>query len=126
MASRWFCKVFGREMGPLDLQDLVQMVRSQTLTQDDPVRREGSDEWIQVREVVGLSPATESRSAEAVSPVSERQSEDVSPPGEAEHVAPSAPRARGFGKRGLVWGGGIALAVVAAVLVTAWWCWRAP
>ena len=54
MASQWFCKILGREVGPLSFQELAGMLRSRTLTEEDPVRREGAHEWTPAREVIGL------------------------------------------------------------------------
>ena len=54
MASRWFYKAFDQELGPVSFQDLAEMVRAGTLTEDDRVRREFSEDWTRARDVIGL------------------------------------------------------------------------
>lgn len=54
MASRWFYRLFDQELGPVGFQDLAQMVAKGTLTEDDRVRREFSEDWIAARDVIGL------------------------------------------------------------------------
>jgi len=54
MASPWWCRVAGQELGPVTFQDMVQMVRAGKLKEDDRVRRELSNEWIAARDVIGL------------------------------------------------------------------------
>jgi hypothetical protein len=84
MASHWFYRVFDQEMGPVGFQDLAELVRAGTLTEEDPVRREFSEEWIRAREVIGLSraaggPAAEVRPAEASSARNRHGVEPASP-----------------------------------------------
>ena len=54
MASEWFCKVLGREMGPMSFPDLVEMARSGTLQEHDPVRRKAGGDWAAASDVIGL------------------------------------------------------------------------
>ncbi|NUQ64606.1 MAG: DUF4339 domain-containing protein [Pirellulales bacterium] len=54
MGSRWFCRVLGEELGPLEFGDLRRMVRSGTLREDDRVRRETAREWTRADSVIGL------------------------------------------------------------------------
>ncbi len=68
MASQRFCKIMGREMGPLSFRELAEMVRAGTLTQEDPVRRKEAHEWTPAREVIGLFRAAERPPAEEVAP----------------------------------------------------------
>jgi len=97
MAERWFCKVLGREMGPLGFEDLVELARSGTLTEGDPVRREGSDDWAAAGEVAGLFASSEDEPARAA----------------------AARGARFARNRGLILGG-VAVALVSIVAVFAW------
>ncbi|MFH1922487.1 MAG: DUF1583 domain-containing protein [Planctomycetota bacterium] len=117
MASRWFCRVFGREMGPLGLEDLARMARSGTLTEDDRVRREGSNDWIPARKIKGLFGAAAGGRAEAVPPVSKRDSAPPAADGGPNGVEPSSRHARRIRRRRLLCGSGIVLAVVAAIVV---------
>ena len=52
MASRWFYRVGGQEVGPVTFQEMAQLVRDGRLTDGDRVRREISNEWIAAREGV--------------------------------------------------------------------------
>ena len=54
MASQWYCQVLGEELGPLPWPDLVEMVRSGTVSRSDLVRREASGPWEPAEKVVGL------------------------------------------------------------------------
>ena len=55
---RWqrggFRKEDGREVGPLSFQNLVEMIRAGTLSEDDRVRMEHQNRWIAARDVLGL------------------------------------------------------------------------
>ena len=82
MASQWFCRVLGKVVGPVSFQDLREMVRAGTLTEDDPVRRKESSRWDPAREVVGLFRAAESEVAEAAPADSEVSSEPAPAPHE--------------------------------------------
>ena len=66
MASQWFCKVLGQEVGPLGFRDLVEMVRAGTLKEGDAVRRQGTSEWTLARDVIGLFRAAQKQKAEPV------------------------------------------------------------
>lgn len=54
MASQWYCQVLGEELGPVPWPDLVDMVRSGTISRTDLVRRESSGAWEPAEKVVGL------------------------------------------------------------------------
>ena len=84
MASRWFYRVFDQEMGPVGFQDLAELVRAGTLTEEDPVRREFSEDWIAARAVIGLfraaqGPAVEAEPAEAPGAPGQREAVRESP-----------------------------------------------
>ena len=59
MATRWFCKQDGREVGPSSFQELVVMIRAGKLHEDDRVRMENGTEWIAVWNVPGLPRAAQ-------------------------------------------------------------------
>lgn len=54
MSSRWFCRVLGEDLGPLEFRNLREMVRAGTLCEDDQVRRELAREWVRADSVIGL------------------------------------------------------------------------
>ena len=54
MGSRWFCRVLGEELGPLEFRNLREMVQAGTLREDDRVRRELAREWVRADSVIGL------------------------------------------------------------------------
>jgi hypothetical protein len=121
MASQWFCKVVGQEVGPLTFQDLAEMVRTGTLKQDDQVRRKGASEWIPAREVIGLFRAAKEEPAQPAPPAAKTQpapTPDKRPPKEQPAAPPRRRR-----KRYVLLGAGI---VVVLVVVMAWAsAWRA-
>ncbi|NQT17184.1 MAG: DUF4339 domain-containing protein, partial [Planctomycetes bacterium] len=125
MASQWFCRVLGQEMGPLSFQDLAEMVRAGTLTDNDPVRRKESSEWTPAGEVIGLFRAAKSEAAETAPPDSEAPPEPAPTP--REPTKPKPALWKGFvprpGRRGLLWMGGVGVVALVAVLTV--WAWRA-
>jgi len=94
MASRWFYRVFDQEMGPVAFQDLAELVRAGTLTEEDRVRREFSDDWIPAREVIGLFRASQGQAVASESPERESVTSAPEPRLHASEVAVAAPRAR--------------------------------
>ena len=126
MASQWFCKLLGREMGPLTFQELVEMVRAGTLTEDDPVRRQGSSEWSAAREVIGLFRAAGKQAEqEAAPPASQVQPEPTPAPSQPERAERPAWKVPRIGKRGLILAGGVLVVIVVAV-VCGWWASTTP
>ena len=65
MATRWFRREDGREVGPLSFQTLVAMVREGILKEDDRVRMEHQRKLIAVRDVLGLMQAAQRTPASA-------------------------------------------------------------
>ena len=120
MASQWFCKILGREMGPVTFRDLADMVRAGTLTEEDPVRRKGAHEWTAAREVIGLFRAAEQEPVEEAPPP-EAELRPVSLP-----PRPTRPPRRRWklprlGRRTLITTGcTVMLIVLAATVVRAW------
>jgi hypothetical protein len=110
MSPQWFCKLYGRELGPLEFDELVEWARAGTLTPNDPVRPEGTDGWSAAGEIAGLFDPSASEAAEPASTALEAPEIEPSPEGATE--------AR---KRRLIWGSGIAVGVVAALALGVWW-----
>ncbi len=54
MATQWFYKDAGEERGPVPFRELVQLVRSKTVTENDLVRSAWNPEWQRADSVVGL------------------------------------------------------------------------
>lgn len=53
MPVEWYCKVMGTEVGPLNQDQLVDMVRNHRVNPEDLVRRNNS-QWVPAFEVKGL------------------------------------------------------------------------
>lgn len=125
MASLWFCKVLGQEVGPVSFQNLAEMVRSGTLKEEDRVRRRGSGEWIPAREVIGLFRAAEAQVARAA-PAAEKTQVAPAPgktqePAQPRPAQPPPTRPRRPAKRQVLLGIGLVVAMLVVVgLVTAW------
>ncbi|HUT94434.1 MAG TPA: DUF1583 domain-containing protein [Thermoguttaceae bacterium] len=126
MAERWFCKVLGREMGPLGFEDLMALAHSGTLAGGDAVRAEGTGEWTAAREVPGLFAPAESEPA-AASRAALTAPPDPSPADDAPDAdspsadvggRPACPM-RFPGTRALI-AGAIAVALLAIVAGFAW------
>jgi len=112
MASRWFYKLFDQEVGPVGFQDLAEMVAKGTLTEDDRVRREFSEEWIAARDVIGLF-----RAAQVAPPAASTEAE---PRAAAPPAKPLAWTVRKPGLRSLLVVGAMVVMVLAVVLYEAW------
>jgi hypothetical protein len=54
MATRWYYKAFGQELGPMPFGELVQLARCGELTTDDWVRAAHEGDWRRAETVVGL------------------------------------------------------------------------
>lgn len=129
MASRWFYRVFDQEMGPVGFQDLAEMVRAGTLTADDRVRREFSQDWTPAREVIGLFRAPREPDAEPSpsepAPASPAPIANVELAKPVDAVPTSPPRRRRFPRLG-TWGwiGAAIVLVVAAIVGYETWSHR--
>lgn len=53
MAVEWYCQLMGSELGPLNVEQLVDMVRQHQITPEDLVRRNESP-WVPAYQVKGL------------------------------------------------------------------------
>ncbi len=98
MATRWFQKQGGREIGPFGFQELAAMLRAGTLHEDDRVRMEHGTQWIAARDVLGLLRAAGTvqtaggsaiRATEGEAPVRAPEDRITIPPAAGEE-APSA------------------------------------
>lgn len=82
MASRWYCRFFEGDRGPLTFDELAQLIRIGKLTERDLVRREGIGDWQPAESVVGLfhrarkSRANVARPSKRTVPVPEVEDEE--------------------------------------------------
>jgi hypothetical protein len=119
MASQWYCKVLGQEVGPVGFREMAEMVRSGTLKQADQVRRKGTAEWIAAGEVIGLFRETKRQPAQAP-PAAAAPKPAPAPDKPSTEDRPAAPRGR-IQKRQVVAGAGLVLGLLLlVVLVSAW------
>ena len=120
MASEWFCKVLGKEVGPVGFPDMAEMVRSGTLKEDDQVRRRGTTQWIPAGEVIGLFRAAgEGPIQPAVPTLPAAKPEPVpkEPPGKDRPAA----QPRRMRKRYALLGAGVVVAVVLLMALASLW-----
>lgn len=54
MASQWYCRLMGTEMGPFTSKQLLEMARSHQITPDDSVRKGADGKWVGAHRVKGL------------------------------------------------------------------------
>lgn len=54
MASQWYCRLMGTEMGPFSSRQLLDMARSHQLTPNDAVRKGPKGRWVEASRVKGL------------------------------------------------------------------------
>jgi hypothetical protein len=61
MAAGWYCKVMGQVLGPMPLQQVMDLAREGTLKPQDMVRKK-TGEWVVGSDIRGLfAPASEAR-----------------------------------------------------------------
>ena len=87
MASKWLCKVLGQQVGPVSFREMAEMVRSGTLKEDDPVRREGASQWTRAGEVIGLFRAAAKEPAQT-RPQAKAEPKPVQPSGKTKQTEP--------------------------------------
>lgn len=63
MNVQWYCKIAGRQVGPLAARQLKAMAEAGQISAADLVRREGDKSWVPAHHVKGLFPATPADSA---------------------------------------------------------------
>lgn len=120
MASQWFCKVLGQEIGPVGFGEMVEMIRAGTLKEDDPIRREGTAEWTRAGEVVGLFRAASKEPAQA-RPEAEPPSPPVAAAAKTKQSEPLAARPPQTDRGRLLLAGGFVAALLCLVVgLTAW------
>jgi hypothetical protein len=54
MATQWYYRAYGQDLGPLSFRELAQMVRDGSITETDLVRADWESEWHCAAGVVGL------------------------------------------------------------------------
>ena len=54
MATHWFCKIMGDELGPMSAGELQAIARSGQLAIDDLVRKHADGTWVRAENVIGL------------------------------------------------------------------------
>ena len=64
MASGWYCKVMGQLLGPVPLQQVVELAQDGTLMPTDMVRKK-TGEWVVANTIRGLFPETAEGTADA-------------------------------------------------------------
>ncbi len=120
MASQWFCKVLGQQIGPVGFREMVEMVRAGTLKENDAVRRDGTSQWTRAREVTGLFRAAEKESAQARAEV-KPESVPLKTSGKTKETTAPPSEPRRIGRRRALLAGGLVFALLLLVVgVTAW------
>jgi uncharacterized protein DUF4339 len=54
MASQWYCRLMGTELGPFTSKQLLEMAHSHRLMPDDSVKKEADGTWVAAHRVRGL------------------------------------------------------------------------
>ena len=54
MATQWYCRLMGSELGPFTSKQLLEMARSHQLMPDDAVKKEADGMWVAAHRVKGL------------------------------------------------------------------------
>jgi hypothetical protein len=54
MATEWYCRLMGTELGPFNSKQLLEMARSHQLMPDDSVKKEADGAWVGAHRVKGL------------------------------------------------------------------------
>lgn len=54
MATQWYCRLMGSELGPFTSKQLLEMARSHQLMPDDSVKKEVDGMWVGAHRVKGL------------------------------------------------------------------------
>ena len=59
MATQWFCRLMGSELGPYSASQMVDLVRKSRLTPEDLIRKGPTGEWVPAYRVKGLFEAAQ-------------------------------------------------------------------
>ena len=54
MATQWYCRLMGTELGPFTSKQLLEMARSHRLMPDDSVKKGADGMWVAAHRVKGL------------------------------------------------------------------------
>src|SRR5712672_2767639 len=54
MATQWYCRLMGTELGPFTSKQLLEMARSHRLMRDDSVKKGSDGMWVAAHRVKGL------------------------------------------------------------------------
>ena len=54
MATQWYCRLMGTELGPFTSKQLLEMARSHRLMSDDSVKKGADGMWVAAHRVKGL------------------------------------------------------------------------
>lgn len=54
MATEWYCRLMGAELGPFTSKQLLEMARSHQITPDDSVKKGPDGAWVGAHRVRGL------------------------------------------------------------------------
>lgn len=54
MATQWYCRLMGTEMGPFSSKQLLEMAKSHKITPDDSVKKGADGNWVDAHRVKGL------------------------------------------------------------------------
>jgi hypothetical protein len=54
MATEWYCRLMGSELGPFTSQQLIEMARSHQIMPDDSVKKGAGGDWVDANRVKGL------------------------------------------------------------------------
>jgi hypothetical protein len=119
-SSQWFCKALDRELGPVGLSEMVEMVREGTLKRESLVCRKGTDQWIPAAEIASLFRVAEKEGVQPAPAEPEPEAEQVA----SSSGAPPEEQTPRRGRRVLVWIGATALVVAAVALGL--WRWSLP
>ena len=91
MASEWFCRIGGEELGPLSAQQVKTMAAQGRLHPGDSIRRGADGQWMPASRVKGLFPADQP-GAEAAAPAAAETPAENKPP--VKKIAKALPVAK--------------------------------
>lgn len=60
MASQWYCRLMGTEMGPFTSKELLEMAQTHKVTPEDWVKKGADGKWVEAHRVKGLFDDTSS------------------------------------------------------------------
>jgi len=120
MASQWFCKVLGQEIGPVGFREMVEMVRAGTLKEDNRIRRDGTSQWIGAKEVIGLFRAAAKEPAQGA-PSAKTEPKPIEAAGKTKQASGAPVQPRRAGRRRVLLAAGLVVGLVLLVVgVSAW------